>query len=428
MKVIWFLIYNIVGIPIQYFGFHLAGLFSKKIRQGISGRKREHASLDRYQTMRDGASRCYMVHCASLGEYEMARPIIEKIQEEKPEICIVLTFFSPSGYEQVKESAPADVVTYLPFDSVPKLSDFFTRLRPEKLILTSYEVWPNLIWVSKRFGVEVYLTSARLSDTSNKTLPLVRSLFRAVYSDIPHIYPITDTDEQNLRRYFHLENTVDMMIFGNTRYDRVFGRSQEAQKTHHLPQQFQHQPTVIAGSIWPADTKVIFPAFTSLLKEYPELQIVCAPHEISREHVDQIEEWCERNSIPYTLLSEYNSNDVRVLIVDEIGHLAEIYHDGDIAFVGGGFSGSVHNVMEPAVAHCAVFFGPEHQNSDEAVQLIEHAGGAAITSPDEVYQNLAHLLDHESDLQSMQAAAFHVIVENTGATDKTVQRILQTEA
>lgn len=355
----------------------------------------------------------------------MARPVIKKIKEREPDTDIVLTFFSPSGYEQVADSSPADLVTYLPFDSVRQIAGFFTELQPEKLVLTSYEIWPNLIWTAKRYGVEVYLTSARLSKNSKKTWPLIRSFYKAVYGDIPHIYSITPGDEENLRRGFHLSKEVEIRTLGNTRYDRVLERADKARETAYLPENFRHQPTVIAGSIWPADNRMLLPGLASIKQAFPDLKLVLAPHELSRHHRQELEEWCRRESLAYSHLSNGHSNDTDVLIVDKIGVLAEIYHHGDIAFVGGAFSGSVHNVMEPAVAKCAVLFGPDYHNSDEAEQLQRTGGGFSVSASAEIEKTIDVLLSDKEELQTAQKAAYQVITSNAGATGETVSHILR---
>jgi len=425
MRTFWYLVYNLVGVPVQYLGFRLIGLFNAKVRKGIHGRKRSSDTLQQFNAGRDKAQKCYIVHCASLGEYEMARPVIEGIKASEPDTDVVLTFFSPSGYDQVYDSSPADLVTYLPFDSVRRVTKFFTLLNPEKLILTSYEIWPNLIWTAKKYDVEVHLTSARLSEESKKTGPVFRSFFRTVYNDIQYIYPITAQDEQNFKSYFRLSESVEIHTLGNTRYDRVLERAVQAGEQPFLPENFRHQPTLIAGSIWPADNKVILPALESVKHAFPDLKLVLAPHELSRDHLRELQKWCDGRGLGCSYLNNGSADGNEVLIVDKIGVLAEIYHDGDIAFIGGAFSGSVHNVMEPAVAKCAVLFGPEYHNSDEAEQLIKSGGGFSLTGETEMEETLYRLLSDPDTLHSAQNAAYNIITSNAGATGKTVRHILK---
>ncbi|HKJ69834.1 MAG TPA: glycosyltransferase N-terminal domain-containing protein [bacterium] len=425
----WFAIYNSVVLPLIYLGFRIVALFSGKVRQGISGRKRLRAVIAQFNQTRDMSRSLYVVHCASLGEYEMAKPLIEAIRKRSRETYIVLTFFSPSGFEQVRETAPVDLVTYLPFDSVNQVSHFYRTLAPNALILTSYEIWPNLIWLADRYQVEAFLTSARLQNGNAKTYPLVRSLYSTVYGSIGHIYPITQEDYNNLTRYYSLPESTEMQVTGNTRYDRVLERSREARDRRLLPARYRHAPTFIAGSIWPADNKVVLPALKNLLSEYADLQVVLAPHEPSEHHLRDLSDWCENFQVDYELYSNIQQkkeaeNHGRVLLVDTIGVLAELYHAGDIAFVGGGFSGSVHNVMEPAVAGCAVLYGPDHQSSNEAEQLVKSGGGFAVTDSEQLWGTLYNLLTDSEALRMAQAQAYGVIERNAGATEATVDRIL----
>jgi len=423
---LWQLVYNIFSVPLQFVGFHVIGLFSTKVRRGIRGRKLSKKRLKHFCANRNTDHPVYVVHCASLGEYEMAKPIIESIRSQRPETDIVLTFFSPSGYEQVQDKTDASITIYLPFDSVQSLHRFYKMLRPDKLILTSYEIWPNLIWLAKHYNVEIYLTSARLRSGSAKSWPIIRNFYSAVFRDIDHIYPITENDMVLLQKYFTLPDKMEIDVLGNTRYDRVLERSQIHKNTHLLPQGFQHQPTLIAGSIWPNDNRVILPALSQILQDFDDLKLVLAPHEPNKQHLMELEEWCKQNQLHYNHLSRMNGTSAqsRVVLVDSVGVLAELYRDGDIAFVGGAFRGSVHNVMEPAAADCVVTFGPKFHNSNEAELLVQNGGGFTVESSEEFKTVLQNLLSNRESLVRSQKIARRIIQENAGATQKTVSHIL----
>lgn len=426
MQRFWQVTYNLFAIPLQYVVFHLLGLFSAKVRMGIRGRRDSLQQLQKYAASRDADMRVFVVHCASLGEYEMAKPIIERIREQRPEINIVLTFFSPSGYEQIHDENPADLVIYLPFDSIPSVRRFYELLRPEKLILASYEIWPNLIWQAKIFHIEVYVTSARLRPGSAKTWPLIRNFYSTVFQEIEHIYPITDQDRDLIQKYLLTPGKTEMRVLGNTRYDRVLERSATRADEHILPQEYQHQPTLVAGSIWPHDNRIILPVLHQILEEYPTLKVILAPHEPTQEHVRELEEWCRSHHLSMSRYSQLNGSGypARILLLDSVGILAELYRDGDIAFVGGGFHGSVHNVMEPAAARCVVTFGPDYHNSNEAELLIEAGGGFAVKNETEFTEVLHHLLANNAHLSRTREVARRIIEDNAGATRMTVSRIL----
>ncbi len=423
----WQFIYNAFSVPIQFLGFHLIGLFSAKVRRGIRGRRTSKVALKEFCASRDKNNPVYVVHCASLGEYEMAKPIIEGIREQHSKSDIVLTFFSPSGYEQVKDDNSADLTIYLPFDSVQSVNWFYKKLQPQKLILTSYEIWPNLIWLAKHHNITSYVTSARLRSGSAKTWPIIRNFYSTVFRDIDHIYPITETDMALIQKYFDLSEHTEIDVLGNTRYDRVLERSQHHKDTHLLPQGFQHQPTVIAGSIWPNDNRVILPALMQILQDYEQLKLVLAPHEPNTHHLSELEQWCIDNQLSYRLLSETNGdhNRSRIILVDSVGVLAELYRDGDIAFVGGAFKGAVHNVMEPAAADCVVTFGPKYHNSNEAELLVKNGGGFTVENADQFQGILQNLLSDQEKLKRSQQIARQIIQENAGATQKTVSHILR---
>ncbi len=432
-KVFWFVFYNTVIVPVVYLVFRILAVFSGKIRRGMAGRKHLQTAMETFNRTRDASKPLYVVHCASLGEYEMAKPVLEAIRKRSPESYLVLTFFSPSGFEQVRETAPVDLVTYLPFDSLNRVSRFYQTLAPTALMLTSYEIWPNLIWLAARYQVEVYLTSARLQNGNAKTYPLVRSLYSTIYGSIGHIYPITQEDYVNITRYYALPDSTEIQVTGNTRYDRVLERAELAKERHLLPGRYRHAPTFIAGSIWPADNRIVLPALEKIMSEFPALQVILAPHEPCESHLRDLITWCENHHLGYEFFSELHTteeagNHNRVLFIDTIGVLAELYHEGDIAFVGGGFSGSVHNVMEPAVAGCAALFGPDHRNSDEAEQLISTGGGFAIQESEQLFYKLQGLLTDAEALRVAQEQAYDVIERNAGATGTTVEGILAHQA
>lgn len=425
----WFGLYNILFVPLGFLGLHLSGLFSRKVRAGLAGRKTLFQTIEAFNRTRDHSRPLFLIHCASLGEYEMAQPVIARLKQERPDLYIALTFFSPSGYERMDADAPADLIMYLPFDSALQVDRFFRMLRPDKMVLTSYEVWPNLIWLAARRDVQIHLTSARLQNGNAKTYPLIRSLYSTVYGNIDHIFPISEEDRANLQRYYRLPDSVEVTVAGNTRYDRVLQRATARQGQHLLPPAFRHAPTFIAGSIWPADNRHLLPALATAAREYPELRMVLAPHEPSQAHLSELSTWCEDQDLPSQYFSAPadtpgTGSSARVLLVDTVGVLAELYHDGDIAFVGGGFSGSVHNVMEPAVARCVPLFGPAFHNSNEAEQLLAAGGGFTVSDTGSCTEVLQHYLGKPEQLATARQNAYQVIERNAGAAERTVRHLL----
>ncbi len=390
------------------------------------------SAIEQFQTGRDRERTLYVVHCASLGEYEMAQPVIASLKNQRPDIYIVVTFFSPSGYEKVGSSTPADLVTYLPFDSVAKVNQFYQALVPEKLILTSYEIWPNLVWLASRLDIGIYLIAARLEQENVKTAPIVRSLYASLYDKMSAIAFISEEDHARFTAAYGSPDHVQLSILGNPRYDRVLQRYRERQIDRHIPEAFGQGPTFLGGSIWSADNRIVLLALEELMQQHPSLKFILAPHEPTGSHLHRLIEWCVRNGYRHRLFTELSENDfldreLQVLIIDTVGVLAELYRYADIAFIGGGFTGSVHNVMEPAVAGCVVFFGPDYHNSHEAEQLIARNGGAAVTETQELLEGVSRLLQNEGMRETMQNAAATMIEENAGATEKTVQLILSEE-
>lgn len=420
----WLLIYNILIVPLGYIGYYIVSFFDEKIKIGKIGRKITNRKINWFRRKKPDKE-VYLIHSASLGEYEQAKPVIRGLKTLRPDIEIVCSFTSPSGYENADKLEEVSLFVYLPIDTLRRIDAFLTKLRPSKIIFVSYELWPNLIMKANRYEISTYLMSARIRKDSLKWLPIIRTFFSEIYRNLDHIYAVTQEDKETVARLTGSKQ-VKVLALGDTRYDQVIQRS-EKKVEEKVPSIFETGFVFVAGSIWPQDAEKLLPALFRLMKEKNDLKLILAPHEPSDYAIEMLETQAEKQNLTYKRLTELNEApiDEKILLVDKIGVLAEIYHQTKAAFVGGSFRDSIHNVMEPAVAGIPVFFGPVYHNSREAENLVEQGGAVSCETSQELYRNIKRVIEDEQVYNKMSRSARKVIVDNLGASMKTVKQILE---
>jgi len=419
------LIYNLLVIPTSFFVFHIAIFFSKKIRSGYKGRLKSWKELIQFRENRPHRE-LYIIHSASLGEFEQAKPVIRGIKTLRPDVLIVASFTSPSGYENALRIAEVDLYIYLPLDTIFKTRRFIQKLRPSKIIFVTYELWPNLIINARRHNVTTYLISARIRKTSKKWIPVIKTMIAELYRSLDYIFAVSDEDKMALQK---LIGTVDIKVLnlGDSRYDQVIQRAKNRIK-NKIPKLFSNGFVFIGGSVWPQDVRRLLPPLIKLMRE-EDIRIILAPHEPNEYALEMLEDNFDQEKIDTCRLSQFQKSapEKKVILVDKIGVLAELYHKSHLAFVGGSFRGSIHNVMEPAVAGIPVIFGPAFHNSREAELLIENGGGKCLETSETIYREIKILLHNNEKYEEMAKASKQVILKNLGAAAKTVKEILEND-
>lgn len=357
-------------------------------------------------------------HAASLGEFEQGRPLIEKIKAQYPEYKILLTFFSPSGYEVRKNYPLADVVCYLPFDTRRRVREFLDLAKPAIAIFIKYEFWANYLFELKRRQIPTYIISAIF----RREQPFFRwygTPFRALLHCYTHLY-IQDNTSAQLLKQVGIDGNVT--VTGDTRYDRVWEIRCAAKEIPEVESLLQDTDgkrirTLVAGSSWPQDEEILIPYFNS----QPELKLIIAPHEIHEEHLRSIEAMLKR---PALRLSAARGKDLRnysCLIIDCFGLLSSVYRYGEIAYIGGGFGVGIHNTLEAAVYDIPVLFGPEYRKFREACDLVECGGGFAVHNRDEFTAKMDELLSQPDHLKAAGKASGDLVRRNLGATEKILE-------
>ncbi|MCF7885709.1 MAG: hypothetical protein K9M80_04355 [Candidatus Marinimicrobia bacterium] len=420
----WALIYNIVFIPVAYVGYYLAFLFNDKIRKGVYGRRQTNRELKLYREKHPN-NKTILVHSASLGEFEQAKPVIRGLKALRPDIDIIASFASPSGFENADRLDEVSLFIYLPIDTLVRTDRFLTTLKPEKIIFVTYELWPNMIINALRYNISTYLMSARIRKDSLKWLPIIRTFFSEIYRCLDHIYAVSEEDSKSMK---NLVGSVDVKVLnlGDTRYDQVVQRA-EKNINGKVPQIYDEGFVFVGGSIWPQDVEKLLPALIKIMREEKQFKVILAPHEPSQYALEMLETRFIRAGYKTKRLSNLKEGpaDERVILVDKVGVLAEIYHYCDAAFVGGSFRKSIHNVMEPAVAGIPVFFGPIYHNSREAESLIEKGGAKSHEETEGFYKSIKEIINNPAEYKKMAESARGVIIENLGASAKTVKEILE---
>lgn len=416
---LWQAVYAYAIIPLLWLVLRTMGLFNRKVRRGIQGRAGLPEKL-RGQVENLGKGKRVWFHASSLGEFEQAKPIIAELKRRHPDVRVIASFFSPSGYDHSRKYALADVITYLPFDSRRGAREFVEVVAPDVAVLVRYDVWPNHIWELRRRGVPTMIANATMRSTTPRKLPLVRGLHRHVYNAIDRILTVSEADAQAFGAFSATHPVITAI--GDTRYDQVSVRSAEARKRHIIPASIlQGKKVIVAGSTWPEDEEVILPAFLRL-REFPgNVLLILVPHEPTLEHLEDLEQTLggKCSSIRFSALNEYAGESI--IIVDSIGILLTLYASAHLAYVGGSFKQGVHNVLEAAVYGIPVLFGPRHRNSQEPLRLVDYGGGFVVNNADEFHRVLRNLLEDDTARATAGNRATSFVQANVGATDRFLQ-------
>lgn len=426
-ELFWFVLYNSTIVPLMWIGFHLGGFFNRKIRHGIRGRQVIWKSIDRF--LAEGGKPVHpllVFHSASLGEYEQIRPILSEIKKKHPEWKEVVTFFSPSGFENFRKTEDIDLSIYLPFDSLRSVNRFFKRLHPDLIVITKHDVWPNFIWAANRWRIPTMLINGTLPLDSKITRFPARSLYRHIYSKITVIHPASETDREQFKK---LHATASLQeALGDTRFDQALRRAEESKAGEFFPEEWKSAPFVfIAGSTWPSDEEHVLPAIIEFYRQHEKSRFVVVPHEPTDEHIEQLLRYFQKADVLVRLYSDWKKthqmDSSRVLLVNQIGVLANLYAFSHVAYVGGSFSPGVHNVMEPAASSNVVLFGPRILNSPEAQEMVRRGVGFVVQNREEVLQKLNEFISDQRKLEILQEGAKSVVIENAGVTQKIARKI-----
>ncbi|NOZ03468.1 MAG: hypothetical protein GXO92_02545 [FCB group bacterium] len=427
MTIFWATLYNIIFYPLLFLFGSVGSLFHNKLREGFKGRLGTISHLKNAFSTGDNRPRTvYWFHAASHGEYEQVRPVVAGLREIEPNSMILVSFFSPSGYKNVKDDN-IDCKIYLPFDFIWSVRRALKIVKPKKIIFAAYDIWPNFIWVAYHRKIHTTIFAAHFAKGTSKLYPGIRSFYRSVYQSFASIYTINKEDYLRLQKIVKPKHSPLIRVLGNPRYDQVKKRADQFTKERTISVLLRDK-RIVVGSVWPEDETVIIDAIITLLKEDEEISLLWVPHEPSPRYVESSVRLFKDQGFSTRILrskTRLKLNGVRVVVVGVVGILSKLYWQGQIAYVGGGFSTGVHNVMEPAIARLPVLFGPRYANSPEAEALIGAGGGYSISSGEEVYNHIRHLFHDKNDFLKASYAATDVIHQNLGSATRVVRSIIR---
>ena len=424
----WFsiLIYNLIFYPLLFFLALIGSLFNQKIRKGIIGRLIAVNKLKKYFKKIDTNENIYWFHCSSYGEYLQVEPVIEGVKEIEPDAIIILSFFSPSGYDQV-EAENIDCKIYLPFDFPWTVHRALRIVNPRKIIFASYDVWPNWIWIGAKKSIHTNIIAARVKDRSNKMKPVFRNIYRTIYRSITSIYTITEKDYIRIQSLVGSSANTLIRVLGNPRYDQVKAHADDFTRKR-VELLLNRRKRLVAGSMHLEDEQIILDSLITYMAQKNDIKVLWVPHEPSELEIDRLMKRFQQSGLSVGVLWSKNDlriSDEQVVIVNVVGILSKLYWQGQIAYIGGGFSTGIHNVMEPAIARLPVIFGPKFHHAHEAEELLENGGGFCIQTGEEFISSLSGILSSKDRLMDASYAATNVIHQNIGSATRIVRSLIR---
>lgn len=408
-----FFVYNIF-IHFYSLAIRIAGLFNPKARSWVDGRK------DVFYKLRTAVKHdkpVVWVHCASLGEFEQGRPVIEAIKERFPKKRILLTFFSPSGYEIRKNYPGADYIFYLPVDTKSNARRFVEMVRPEVAIFVKYEYWFNYICILEKAHIPLIYISAIFRPGQRFFKPWGKWQLSQL-KKVDHFFVQNQTSATLL-----LESGVNQVtVSGDTRFDRVFSIAQQKKDFPLIEKFVGSHRLLLAGSTWPADEEIIFGLIN---QKRPGLKFIIAPHEVHAERIRSLMNGLPKGALKFSEAGEINIQQADVLVIDSIGILSHLYQYATIAYIGGGFGVGIHNILEAATFSKPIIFGPNYRKFQEAVELIGLGGAFSINSMEEFTKIANDLLDNAQLLQKSSQTAGDYVAEKRGATRVIMEYLMK---
>ena len=404
-------LYNIALYSVEFL-LKITALFNEKIKKGVQGRSKTFAILEEHLSNND---RTFWFHCASLGEYEQGLPIFKQIRKDNPTHKIVLTFFSPSGYDVRKNTDIADVVVYLPMDTTANAKRFVKLVRPELTIFVKYDIWPNYLSELKRGSLKAILISATFRKEQSY-FKFYGGMMRTALRAFEHIFVQHDYSKTLLNSIGL--NTVT--VAGDTRYDRV---SDQLLQDNTLPfiEQFKDgKLCVVVGSSWPEDEAL----FVNYINSSKDVKFIIAPHNIKSNQIHQFVNQLQKRTVLYSEKEDKNLSAYDVFIIDTIGILSKIYSSADIAYVGGaaGQTG-LHNILEPAVFGVPIIIGKNYKKFPEAYQMIDNGGVLSIKNSEELQKVLNELIQNSTKRERLGQLNTTFIKNNKNAVVQIMEYI-----
>jgi 3-deoxy-D-manno-octulosonic-acid transferase len=397
-------LYNL-GLRFYFFFVYVASFFNKKANLWIKGRQRIQ-----YQRFDKSA----WFHFASLGEYEQGLPVLLAFRQLHANIPVVITFFSPSGYEVRKNTPYADAVYYLPLDTAAHARNFIDAINPSIGVFTKYEYWFHYFHELNRRNVPLFVISG-IFRSDQVFFKWYGGLHRRMLRYVKHFF-VQDEESKKLLQQLNITN---VSVSGDTRFDRVWANAQNPKSFEIVEDFTRDHKVLVAGSTWPQDEDLL----AALIKSHGNWKFIIAPHEIREEKIERL-----LSILPQNLTTRYSQLDpesyhghvllqTQVLVIDNIGMLSSLYRYGDVAYIGGGFGAGIHNTLEAAAFGLPVIFGPNYQKFKEARELVAMQLGFTVNNAEELLRVFAGITANENRLHALHKDIERYVMENKGATN-----------
>lgn len=406
--------YNLI---VRLYGFVIlaASVRKAKARQWVEGRKNWRTELSS-KLIPFSRRKKVWVHCASYGEFEQGRPLMEAIRKQHPDYAILLSFFSPSGYEAFKNWSGADVICYLPLDTRANAKDFIKITEPQLVIFIKYEFWVNFLFRLKKQNIPTFLVSA-VFKAHHPFFKWYGGLFRRSLKTFTELF-IQDEASAGLLESIGINNYE---VCGDTRFDRVVEIKNNFKPLPFFEEFCGTKKVIVAGSTWPKDEELLVETFKKL--NDPELRLVLAPHHVDDKTIQNLESLLSKNNLPYTLYSEQKQNPAAsIMIVNAMGVLNKIYYYATVTYIGGGFNSGIHNCLEPAVYLKPVLFygGDDYHKYNEAVELLKMGAAKNVSTVAEAEKAVQDFLHSPFEIKQAEEKLKTYFAKNSGTTDKVL--------
>ena len=423
MNTLYFAVYNILLYPVFLFLMFFLSIFNKKIRTGLIGRFESFHILNKYFNENNINSFIYWFHCASYGEYLQVEQVLSGLKKKDNNCIILLSFFSPSGFVNCK-NYNVDCKIYLPFDFLWTIKTAIDIVSPNAIILANNDIWYNFLNVSQSMKIKTYLIGAESKRFHKNIFSTFYYIYKPIYFSFSKIFAVDDNDQKDIFNYLKNKSIIEIPITGNPRFDQVIQRSKKQHESDKIDIS-RRGDILLMASMHKEDRNIILAQLIKYLKN-TNIQVYWISHEPNSQENKYLCNIFNRNSLSTEVIDSIQSIgqiDSRVVIINAVGVLADLYWTTKVAYVGGGFSSGVHNLMEPAVAGVPMIFGPRYKKFKEAVEIVSQNAGRSISKSIDFNKFLDFYFNSKENLTHSSKSARNIILNHSGASVKILNHL-----
>ena len=422
MNTLFFVVYNILYPVFLFFVFFLS-IFNKKIRVGLVGRFESIHILNKYFNQNNIKSNIYWFHCSSYGEYLQVEQIINGLKKKENNCIILLSFFSPSGFVNCKNDN-VDCKIYLPFDFLWTIKKAIKIVSPNAIVLANNDIWYNFLNVSQSMNIKTYLIGAESKRFYKNKFSAAYYFYKPIYFSFSKIFAVDENDQKDIFNYLKNKTISEIPITGNPRFDQVIQRSKKQHERDKIDIS-KRADILLMASMHKEDRNMILAQLIKYLKN-TNIQVYWISHEPNSQENKYLSNIFNRNSLSTEVIDSIQSIgqiDSRIVIINAVGVLADLYWTTKVAYIGGGFSSGVHNLMEPAVAGVPMIFGPRYKKFKEAVEIVSQNAGRSISKSIDFNKFLDFYFNSEENLTHSSKSARNIILNHSGASVKILNHL-----